>query len=520
MRSWGGSPPSRGPLVRVDPVRVGPAAVGGLVGRGLLGGGGQVHDEHFAGAIGDPPRTTTIATQRLEHPVRAVRVVERRRPERTARTNQRGPSMPRNAPGRRPSGHPGTDLRQPHVQFGTRTHRRLASTVPPAAVIEAAISSRISSHSPPERGRREGLDLGRRVADDELDTGDRVALLVDLDPQFELPASGRAGATPRSSRPPSPVDLAGVEWPPRCRSDRLVACRLDLLRVRGARDLLDRVGANILDDGLGLRYGGGRCSLWVLVVLEVAGSRRCCREPAGRTVSSLSPRGLRKRIDGHEDRPDRPRWSTQLGDPVPGPQIVIGVARVGVEQIDQDLAAIAGVDGSGGVDDGQARAEPPDPSGDGPTRPSPRYGDRDPGRHQGPLALAPGQLGDRRAGPPPRRPGGRSAGCRACRCRQPDEDVNPVSALASVTATGRSRLWVRLRLAHSEQTELAALLGGELAAVVHQEAAGAGELVRLLGDHPDGQLLARQVGPRQLEPLGLLGLVDVDARGALSPAAP
>src|SRR6185437_15657682 len=54
------------------------------------------------------------------------------------------------------------------------------------------------------------------------------------------------------------------------------------------------------------------------------------------------------------------------------------------------------------------------------------------------------------------------------------------------------------------------------AAVVHQEAAGAGELIVLLRQHPDGQLLtghAGQVRARQLERLGQFGLVHIDRSG-------
>src|SRR3954447_4992601 len=57
----------------------------------------------------------------------------------------------------------------------------------------------------------------------------------------------------------------------------------------------------------------------------------------------------------------------------------------------------------------------------------------------------------------------------------------------------------------------AALVGRELAPVVHQEAAGAGELVALLRQHADGQLLAGQVCTGELECLREIGLVDVDA---------
>src|SRR5690606_22072577 len=61
----------------------------------------------------------------------------------------------------------------------------------------------------------------------------------------------------------------------------------------------------------------------------------------------------------------------------------------------------------------------------------------------------------------------------------------------------------------------AVAVGGELAAVVHQEAARAGELVRLPRDHPQRQLLVGQVRTGQLERLGEVGLVDVDRAGGL-----
>ncbi|ALM37960.1 hypothetical protein SFR_1345 [Streptomyces sp. FR-008] len=51
--------------------------------------------------------------------------------------------------------------------------------------------------------------------------------------------------------------------------------------------------------------------------------------------------------------------------------------------------------------------------------------------------------------------------------------------------------------------------------MVHQEAAHAGELVLLLGQHPDGQLLVGEVRSGKLEALCGLELVDVDRGGGL-----
>src|SRR5665811_1928027 len=59
---------------------------------------------------------------------------------------------------------------------------------------------------------------------------------------------------------------------------------------------------------------------------------------------------------------------------------------------------------------------------------------------------------------------------------------------------------------------------GELAAVMHEEAARAGELIRLSRKYPHRELFAREVGTGQLEALGGFGLVFVDnARGLVRP---
>ena len=60
---------------------------------------------------------------------------------------------------------------------------------------------------------------------------------------------------------------------------------------------------------------------------------------------------------------------------------------------------------------------------------------------------------------------------------------------------------------------MAAPLHGQLAAVVHEEAARTAELVYLHRQNLDRQLLVGQVGAWQLEALGHLCLVDVDRAG-------
>ena len=68
---------------------------------------------------------------------------------------------------------------------------------------------------------------------------------------------------------------------------------------------------------------------------------------------------------------------------------------------------------------------------------------------------------------------------------------------------------------YAQSLQISCLLVGQLAAVVHEEAAHAGELVVLTGLDLDGQLLVGQVGTGQLERLGRLGLVLVDLAGVL-----
>ncbi len=61
---------------------------------------------------------------------------------------------------------------------------------------------------------------------------------------------------------------------------------------------------------------------------------------------------------------------------------------------------------------------------------------------------------------------------------------------------------------------------GKLAAVVHKEATRTSELVRLPGDHPERELLVRQVSSRQLKRLGDVVRVKVDgARRLVHPAS-
>ena len=157
-------------------------------------------------------------------------------------------------------------------------------------------------------------------------------------------------------------------------------------------------------------------------------------------------------------------------------------------------------------------------------------------RHLGGRGLGRRQRHRRRARPDARASAGprsttpsRPATCRpSCRrttrTRQRDRGRDPTLRPATAARTGRgpSGRACRVRLVRSGAVAAdQLLLVGELAAVVHQEAAHAGELVLLLGLHLDGQLLVREVGAGQLEGLGRLGLVLVDlARSSCRDGAP
>ncbi len=58
--------------------------------------------------------------------------------------------------------------------------------------------------------------------------------------------------------------------------------------------------------------------------------------------------------------------------------------------------------------------------------------------------------------------------------------------------------------------KLAIAVFGKLTAVVHEEAPGTGELVSLTRDHPERELLVRQIGPGQLQGLGNVVRVKID----------
>src|SRR4051794_9813454 len=93
------------------------------------------------------------------------------------------------------------------------------------------------------------------------------------------------------------------------------------------------------------------------------------------------------------------------------------------------------------------------------------------------------------------------------------------SAASRTRKTASSGSWPGTRSELASTVEAVRIPVGallrDLAAVPDQEAAGAGELVRLAREHPDGQLLVGEVGARQLERLRGLGLVLVDLAGVL-----
>src|SRR4051812_12113501 len=98
---------------------------------------------------------------------------------------------------------------------------------------------------------------------------------------------------------------------------------------------------------------------------------------------------------------------------------------------------------------------------------------------------------------------------RSPRSWSPDDSFETTSPSSARLTRSPVTCPSRLRALFADETP--ALVGGELTAVVHEEAARAGELVALLGQHADRQLLARQVCARQLERLVEVSFVDVDA---------
>src|SRR5438067_10096150 len=105
----------------------------------------------------------------------------------------------------------------------------------------------------------------------------------------------------------------------------------------------------------------------------------------------------------------------------------------------------------------------------------------------------------------------------------PDMPIKPRPALdtsgparPSVTAS-TARVSESGRALPADQLSLPVL--GELAPVMHQEAARAGELVRLPRDHPERKLLVGQVGAGQLQRLRHVLGINVDrARRLVHPA--
>ena len=179
----------------------------------------------------------------------------------------------------------------------------------------------------------------------------------------------------------------------------------------------------------------------------------------------------------------------KLGDPI-APEDLECLVGVGVEHVDQDLAAVACVDRARCVHQGY-----------------PMFGSQ-------PRARV-----DKRciAG---RKSNGHAGRYQRSLTRRKTDVVAGVKVGAGIPRVGVARhgqIWVQARYQHvdprgvnHERTpcrrcepsasrralaadRLSADLLGQLAAVVDEEAAGAGELIGLARDHPHGQLFARQI---------------------------
>jgi hypothetical protein len=221
----------------------------------------------------------------------------------------------------------------------------------------------------------------------------------------------------------------------------------------------------------------------------------------------------------------------QLGDPV-APADGERLVDVGVEQVDQDLAAVARVNRAGCVDHGnpviggQPRARVYE-------RGIPRgQGDSHTSGNQSALTRSEAHV---RAGVQVRSrvAGVGVVGQRQARVESRDQhlDLRSVSHLCNRSSVMpfipepfiREALKPLSRHPQGHFDSAGALATdrlatdflGQLAAVMYEETARAGELIGLLGNHSNGQLLAGQVCSGKLEALGLFGLVDVNARLAL-----
>ena len=97
------------------------------------------------------------------------------------------------------------------VRSSTPSGPTASSAVPPWRVMLAAISARISSQMPSERGAAKACSCTADSPEDRGRPDDGVGLLVDLQAQLHAGDAGDATGTPRSSRPSVVLDLGAVE---------------------------------------------------------------------------------------------------------------------------------------------------------------------------------------------------------------------------------------------------------------------------------------------------------------------
>ena len=236
------------------------------------------------------------------------------------------------------------------------------------------------------------------------------------------------------------------------------------------------VGVGLVGHDLGVRVGAGR-SVGSLGSLEdahvcgrprlwsglrwVSGGRRA--EPTGGPVPSLPPGAVRKRIR-HVEVGVQVVLHDELRDPVADPHGE-RLARVEVDEVDEDLAPVARVDGARRVDDGH-----PVPRGEPGARVHQPHGprrQRDGDARRAPAPAPPGRESPRRRSSGRRRrrprcctPGRPRPGAVAGRRRGRGRRCSRCGAVRRVGRSGRALP------AH----EHPGLLAGELAAVVHEEA--------------------------------------------------
>ena len=262
------------------------------------------------------------------------------------------------------------------------------SVFPPCSTIELAIWVEMPGQRSSDFGRRKDLQLQAGAVQFQGHGDDPLAAVLHLEAQLH--------ALDGFDQQRAQVDVAGAVG--------------DVVRV--VRPVALRRAGRFRGGGFRGRLGGGRGGLASLENHRFLLAERAVRGRWGRWRSRRWSRSRRRRGPSPAARP-RARTGgfhpldDQLGDPV-APAQHDRLGRVGVEQRHADLAAVAGVDRSGGIDHGQAVAYGQSRARVHQSDVPERQGQRDAGRHQGAFARGQRDVHRAPAGRRRRRRAGRS----------------------------------------------------------------------------------------------------------------